>query len=190
MKATLFEAVDKMSVKDIPVPEVRPGTILLRIHACAVCGTDVKIYHHGHRLIVPPRVTGHEISGEIAEVGDGVEGYAKGDRVAVAPAIPCGECRYCLRGIQGMCDNLTAMGYHYDGGFAEYCLLPEIAVRNRCVNKIPDGVSYEEAAIAEPLACCINAQELCNVSLGHSVVVIGSGPIGWSGSAQCRSTSA
>jgi L-iditol 2-dehydrogenase len=178
MKAAVLQEVGRLEIVDMPRPRPEPGGIVIRVEACAVCGTDVKCYHSGHRLIVPPRVTGHELAGAITELGKDVKGLAVGDRVAVAPAVPCGECVYCRRGIQSMCDNLTAIGYHYDGGFAEYMAVPPVAVRNGCVNKLPAGVSFEAAALAEPLACCINAQELTHMGLGHIVVVIGAGPIG------------
>ena len=178
MRAAVLEKIEELKFVDIARPLAGKGEILIKVEFCAICGTDIKIYHHGHRLIKFPRVTGHEISGVIESVGDGVKGYKKGDRVAVAPAVPCGECYYCLHGLQGMCDNLTAIGYQYDGGFQEYMAVPEVAVRNGCVNIITEGVSFEEASIAEPLACCINGQELSGVKLGDVVVVIGSGPIG------------
>ena len=178
MKAAVLEEVGRLDIRDIPRPECDPDGLLLQVGACAVCGTDVKVYRHGHRLIVPPRVTGHELAGAVVEVGRNVRNYAEGDRVAVAPAVPCGECRMCRRNIHGMCDNLTAIGYHYDGGFAEFMAVPPVAVRNGCVNKLPDGLSVEHAALAEPLACCINAQELAFVQLGQSVAIIGAGPIG------------
>jgi len=179
MKAAVLEKIEDLRIKDIPVPSPGPLELVIKVKACAVCGTDVKVYHSGHRHIRFPRVTGHEVSGEIVEVGKEITAYRKGQRVAVAPAVPCGECYYCRRGIQGMCDNLTAIGYHYDGGFAEYMLVPEPAVRNGCVNELPPNLSFEEAAIAEPLACVINGQELSRVKLGDTVVVIGAGPIGY-----------
>ena len=178
MKAAVLEKVGKLDIRDMPKPECDPDGLVLDVGACAVCGTDVKVYRHGHRLIVPPRVTGHEVAGTVVEVGRNIKNYAEGDRVAVAPAVPCGECRMCRRNIHGMCDNLTAIGYHYDGGFAEFMAVPPVAVRNGCVNKLPDGLSDEHAALAEPLACCINAQELAFVMLGQSVAIIGAGPIG------------
>jgi len=178
MKAALLREVGSMEITDVPVPECPPDGLLMRVHSCAVCGTDVKVYRHGHRLIVPPRITGHELAGEIVEVGKDVTGFEVGQRVAVAPAVPCGKCRYCRRGIQSMCDDLTAIGYMYDGGFAEFMAVPPLAVANGCVNSVPENVSYEEASLAEPLACCINAHELAWVGLGQTVVVIGAGPIG------------
>jgi len=178
MRAAVLEQVGRMVIKEVPDPGCPAGGLLLRIGACAVCGTDIKVYRHGHRFIVPPRITGHELAGTVVEVGKGVRGFAVGDRVACAAVVPCGECYYCRRGIQGMCDDLRAMGYHYDGGFAPYMAIPERAVRNGCVNKVPDRLSLEEAALAEPLACCVNGQELCDIRPGHTVAVVGAGPIG------------
>jgi len=178
MKAAILQDIGKMEIVDAKMPACDPAGLLIKVGACAVCGTDVKVYHHGHKHIVPPRITGHELAGEIVEVGKTVKGYNVGDRVAVAPAVPCGECRYCLGGMQSMCDNLIAIGYHCDGGFAEFMAVPPVAVRNGCVNRIPDNVSFEEAALAEPLACTINAAELTHTGIGQTVVVIGAGPIG------------
>jgi L-iditol 2-dehydrogenase len=178
MKAARVHKTEDLRIEDVAEPRCPDGGMVIKVEACAVCGTDVKILHHGHRMIVFPRTTGHEVSGTVTEVSPGVEGYAPGDRVAVAPAVPCGECHMCHGGMQGMCENLTAIGYHYDGGFAEKMAVPAVAVRNGCVNEVPEGVSFEEAALAEPLACCVNAQELIWLGLGHTVVVIGAGPIG------------
>ena len=178
MKACVLEEIGKIVYKDIPVPIVKTDTFVMKVEACAICGTDIKVYHYGHRLMVLPRVTGHEVAGTIIEIGKDVKIFKKGDRIAVAPAVPCGECYYCQRGFQGMCDNLTAIGFHYDGGFAEYMEVPAIAIKNGCANKLPDNISYEEASLAEPLACAINGQELSGVKSGDTVVIIGSGPIG------------
>lgn len=178
MKAAVLEKIEDLGIKEVAKPFPRQGEILLRVKACAICGTDVKVYHHGHRLITFPRITGHEVTGEIVETGKGVEGYKVGDRVAVAPAVPCGKCFCCRRGHQEMCENLRAIGYFWDGGFAEYMVVPEVAVANGCVNCLPENISFEEGTLAEPLACVINAHELSEVELGDTVVVIGAGPIG------------
>ena len=178
MKAAVFEDIEKIVIKDVPDPECDPDGLVIKVNACAICGTDIKIYHSGHRHIRPPRITGHELCGEIIEVGKNLKNYAVGQRVAVAPAVPCGDCYYCRKSIFGMCDNLAPIGYQFDGGFAEYMAVPPRAVRTTCVNPVPDGISDEEAAIAEPLACAINGQDLSNVGLGQVVLIIGSGPLG------------
>ena len=178
MKAAILKDIENLEVSEIATPEPKAGEILVLVKACAICGTDLKVFHHGHKHISFPRVTGHEISGIIKSVGEKVSGYKQGDRVAIAPAIPCGKCYYCRRGWQAMCDNLKAIGYHYDGGFAEYMIVPEDAVNNGCVNMIPDNLMFEQAAIAEPLACVINGQMLSHVAIGDTVVILGAGPIG------------
>lgn len=178
MKAAVLKKPGQLVIEERPVPEPGPGQVVIKVAACAVCGTDVKVFRHGHKHISFPRVTGHEVSGTVTAVGPRVEGIEAGARVAVAPAIPCGRCWYCRRGWQATCDNLEAIGYHYDGGFAEYMLVPENAVANGCVNPVPDNLSFEEASIAEPLACVINGQELSRVEPGDTVLILGAGPIG------------
>ncbi|MCX7917151.1 MAG: zinc-dependent dehydrogenase [bacterium] len=178
MKAAILKEIEKLEIEEIKIPEPKETEILIKVKSCAVCGTDIKVYHYGHKHIVFPRVTGHELSGIIVKVGKNVEGYKEGDKVVVAPAIPCGRCYYCRKGQQTMCDNLKAIGYHYDGGFAEYMLIPENAVLNGCVNKIPDNLSFEIACLAEPLACVINGQDLSGIETGDIVLILGAGPIG------------
>jgi L-iditol 2-dehydrogenase len=178
MKVALLEEIGKLIIKDIPAPACPARGLVIKVKACAICGTDIKVYHHGHKLIKFPRITGHEVAGEVVEVGKETRGFKKGDKVVVAAALPCGRCFYCHQGWQSMCDNLTAIGYHYDGGFAEYMAVPEVAYDNDCVNRIGEGLSFAEASLTEPLACVINGQELSGVGLGKAVVVIGAGPIG------------
>ncbi len=178
MKAAVLKGIENLEMEDISRPTPSPQEILIKVKACSICGTDIRVYHHGHKHMRFPRITGHELSGEIVEIGKRVEGHKLGDKVAIAPAIPCGKCYYCRRGMQSMCINLTALGYHYDGGFAEFMVVPENAVRNGCVNTIPSELSFEEAALAEPLACAINGQQLSQIGLGDTVVVVGAGPLG------------
>jgi L-iditol 2-dehydrogenase len=152
--------------------------VKIRVRNCSTCGTDVKISKFGHHHIHPPRVMGHEIAGEVVTAGDGVEGWAPGDRVQVIAAIPCGECAECTRGRMTICPNQVSMGYHFEGGFAQFMVVPREVLKVDGLNRIPDGVSFAEASVAEPLACALNAQNLARVGEGDDVVVIGSGPIG------------
>jgi L-iditol 2-dehydrogenase len=178
MKAAVFHGPGDLRVADVPRPQIGQAEILLQVGACALCGSDVRTFRHGARNIDKPVVLGHELSGTIVEIGAAVSGYRPGQRVAVAPAIPCGDCVYCRRGAETMCERLRSIGYEFDGGLAEFMAVPASAVRAGCVNPIPDALSFAEAAIAEPLACVINGQELLSVGDGDTVVVIGAGPVG------------
>jgi len=178
MKAAVFEELDVMVVKEIETPECDDNSVLVKIKACAVCGSDIRIFHSGNTRVNPPQVIGHEMSGEIAAVGKNVTRFNVGDRVAIGADVPCGECVFCLAGIGNNCQINYAMGYQFPGGFAEYVLLNQTVVNYGPVTKIPDHVSFNEAALAEPLGCVLNAMELAPVSLNDVVVIIGAGPIG------------
>lgn len=178
MKVVRFYAPGDIRVEDAPEPTAGSQEVKIRVKACSMCGTDVKISKFGHHHIHPPRVMGHEIAGEVVEVGSEVSGYVPGDRVQVIAAIPCGECDDCRKGNLTICPNQVSMGYHFDGGFAEYMVVPHEVLKVDGLNKIPDGVSFAEASTAEPMACALNAQELVGINPGDDVVVIGSGPIG------------
>lgn len=178
MRVARFYAPGDIRLEDIPEPTAGPAEVKIRVRACSTCGTDVKISKFGHHHIDPPRVMGHEIAGEVVEVGADVSGWAAGDRVQVIAAIPCGECAFCAKGQQNICPNQVSMGYHFDGGFAEFMIVPVNVLKVDGLNRIPDGLSFEEASVAEPLACALNAQELVTINPGDDVVVVGSGPIG------------
>lgn len=178
MKVARYHAPGDLRVEDAAEPAPGAGEVKIRVRNCSMCGTDLKIYRFGHHHIDPPRVIGHEIAGDIVEVGDGVAGWAVGDRVQVIAAIPDGSCPECRRGSMTVCPNQESMGYHYDGGFAEFMVVPKKVLDVDGLNRIPDGVGFDEASVAEPLACVINGQELARVGAGQDVVVIGAGPIG------------
>jgi L-iditol 2-dehydrogenase len=179
MKVARFYAPGDVRIEDAEEPVAGPGELKLRVRACSACGTDVKIFRFGHHHIVPPRVIGHEIAGEVVDAGAGAAGdWRAGDRVQVIAAIPCGQCADCLRGWQTICPNQVSMGYHYDGGFAEYLIVPERVLAVGGVHRIPDGVDYVSASVTEPLACVLNGQEIARVGDGDTVVVVGAGPIG------------
>jgi L-iditol 2-dehydrogenase len=176
MKVARFYAPGDIRLEDVPEPSPGPGEVKIRVRNCSTCGTDVKIFNHGHHHIVPPRVMGHEIAGLVTE--STVDDWRPGDRVQVIAAVPCGTCPDCVRGRMTVCPNQTSVGYHYDGGFAEYLIVPRAVLAVDGLNRVPDGLSFAEASIAEPLACVLNGQELAGVGVGDDVVVIGAGPIG------------
>ena len=178
MKVARFHGPGDIRIEDSPEPTVGSGEVKIRVRSCSTCGTDLKIQRYGHHRIAPPRVMGHEIAGEITELDDEVEGWAVGDRVQVIAAIPCGTCAECRRGRMTVCPNQESMGYQYDGGFAEYMVVPAKVLAVNGLNRIPAGIGFDEASVAEPLACVLNGQELARVGTGDDVVVFGSGPIG------------
>jgi L-iditol 2-dehydrogenase len=175
VKVARFHAPGDIRIEEAPEPVAGPGEMRIRVRNCSTCGTDAKILKHGHYHIRPPRVMGHEIAGEVV---DPVDGWAVGERVQVIAAIPCGTCPECRRGRMTVCPNQESMGYHYDGGFAEYMIVPAKVLAVDGLNRIPGGVGFAEASVAEPLACVLNGQELARVGEGDDVVVMGSGPIG------------
>jgi L-iditol 2-dehydrogenase len=150
----------------------------MRVRACGTCGTDVKILNFGHHHVVPPRVLGHEVAGEVEELGPGTKGFSVGDRVQLIAAIPDGDCFECRHRSMSICSNQESIGYHYDGGFAEWLVVPAKVLKVKGVNLISEATSFEEAAVTEPLACVLNGQQLVGVTDGDVVVVIGAGPIG------------
>ncbi len=178
MIAAIYKGIGNMVVEDVPTPSIQDGELLVKVKVCAICGGDLRTFHHGHAAIKPPIILGHEFAGEIVAVGAGVDRYAVGDRVIVAPGIGCGHCSYCLSGNQHLCYHRLTLGHQYHGGFAEFVRIPAIAVQAGNVNLIPDSVDYLSATLAEPLACVINGQEAMQIQLGDTVAVIGTGPIG------------
>jgi L-iditol 2-dehydrogenase len=169
-------------LEEVPKPEVKDGDILLKVNACAICGTDVKVFTHGYRNMKLPQIIGHEICGTIDEMGKHVAGFEVGEKVSVVPIVSCGECRYCLKGFTHLCvtfqERTEAFGFYHAGGFAEYMAVPGRAIKRGNLVKVPPGVSDEEAAIAEPMACALNGHMMADTGIGDEVLIIGAGPIG------------
>jgi L-iditol 2-dehydrogenase len=178
MIAAVLHGPDDLRLEERARPVAAADELLIQVAACAICGSDLRTYHFGAGNITRPVVVGHEIAGTIVEIGAALTGWSLGERVAVAPAVPCCDCVYCRRGMQTMCDHLRSIGYQFDGGFADYMIVPWEAVRAGCVNRVPENLSLEAAALAEPLACAVNGQELLGVGLGDTVAILGAGPIG------------
>lgn len=180
MLAARMYDVGDMRLEEVPVPDIGPDELLLKVKAAAICGTDVRMFGNGYPGIGPgtPRTLGHELAGVIELTGSAVTAYAPGQRVAIAPNMGCGVCDDCVRGDGHLCRDYRALGIHLDGGFAEYCRIPAQAVRSGNVTLLPDGVSFEEAAVNEALSCVCNGFERCDIRPGDTVVIIGAGPIG------------
>lgn len=180
MRAAVYCGVNEVRVETVPVPEIGPGEALIRVAACGICGTDLKKIHTGSHSA--PRIFGHETAGTIAALGDGVEGFAVGDRVMVFHHIPCGKCYYCRKKTFAQCPvykrvGCTAGFEPAGGGFAEYVRAMDWIVRRGLV-KIPDGVPFEQAAFVEPVNTCYKAVRNLALAPDETVLVIGQGPIG------------
>jgi len=178
MKAAVYLGPGKIEVKEIPTPKPKAGEVLLKVHACAVCGTDGRIYYHGQSNVVPPAIIGHEIAAEVWEIGKGVKGFKKGEKVTSVTSVGCQKCAYCKKGIYNLCDTPRYLGYFYPGAFAEYIIIPAEAVKGNNILKVPAAMDYPSISLIEPLSCVINGQDFLKVEKGNTVVVIGAGPIG------------
>lgn len=167
-----------MEIQNVPDPPCPERGMIVEVEACGVCGSDLRTFQSGHPRVTPPWIIGHEVAGVVVEVGKEVRDFQVGDRVAVAPPVYCGKCWYCKRGIYYLCINQRELAQAWPGGFAEYMVIPEEALAFGSIHRIPDGLSFEEAAISEPASSCVNAHEIAGTSLEDTVVIIGAGPIG------------
>jgi L-iditol 2-dehydrogenase len=178
MKAAVLDGLKSMAIKEVPIPKLKKESVLIKVSACAICGSDIRIHDTGNERVKYPAIIGHEIAGEVVEVGKGIKGFKTGSKVAIGADVPCGRCYWCMNGMCNCCDKNLAMGYQFQGGFAQYCLLEPVVIRHGPVRCLPEGVNPEHAALAEPLGCCINGFERVFFSPGKTLLVIGAGPIG------------
>lgn len=177
MRALVFKGPKHFEVEERPIPAISEDEILVRVKYGGVCGTDNRIYQ-GTKIIDAPRITGHEFSGVIEEIGRNVTGYHAGQRVSVYPMIYCGKCHCCQEGRTNICVNRTTIGYEIDGGFAQYVRIPKEAIACGNVVEIPDSVSDEIAAISEPIAAAYHGIQQAQLQDGDTFVIVGAGPIG------------
>ncbi len=175
MRSAVFYGKHQLKVEDMPMPEVGAKDVLIRVKACGVCGTDVHIYEgdKGAAEVTPPTILGHEFAGVVAKTGAEVKGFKEGDRVCIDPNCYCGLCEPCRDGIAHYCEHMIGYGTTVNGGFAEYC-----AVDERQVYHLGGQTSFEQGAMAEPVACCLHGIDMCGIQPGHQVVIIGGGMIG------------
>ncbi|XUX00873.1 MAG: zinc-dependent dehydrogenase [Dehalogenimonas sp.] len=170
MKVAVYYSNTDIRIEEKPVPQIGRGEILVKMKACGICGTDVMEWYRKPKA---PRVLGHEMAGEIVQVGEGVTGYHIGERVFVSHHVPCFDCHYCATGRESACETLHTGNYD-PGGFAEFIRIPEINVKYGTFH-LPGSVSFEEAAMIEPLACVVSGQKRLNIRKGQTVLIVGSG---------------
>ncbi len=175
MTAAVLYGKEDLKIEKVPIPRVEKGEVLVKVQVALTCGTDLKVYQRGYhaRMIVPPALFGHELAGVIEEVGEGVHSFKKGQRVVALNSAPCQMCFYCSKHQENLCEDLL----FNNGAYAEYIRVPRrIVDANMLV--IPGNVSYEDAAMTEPLACVLRGLHETGVEIGDTVAIIGGGPIG------------
>ena len=175
MKAAVLHGREDIRIEHVPVPEALPGELIVRVGAALTCGTDLKVFRRGYhaRMIVPPALFGHELAGTVVQAGEGVTDFAPGDRVVALNSAPCGECFFCKRGQENLCDDLL----FNNGAYAEFIRIPARIVAKNTLH-VPDHVPLEHAALTEPLACAVHGFEDSRPHKGDTVAVIGGGPLG------------
>lgn len=183
MKAAVYHALKDVRLEELEVPVTNAGKVRVKVQFAGICGSDLHAYHHGigvqtgepHALSgrMAPLTLGHEFSGIVDEIGEGVTGFSAGDRVTIEPLIYCGKCQYCRSGNYNQCESFGFIGLNDNGGFAEY-----VIVEPYMLHKLPDNVSFEEAALVEPTAVAMHAVKQSQLKVGNNVAVFGAGPIG------------
>ena len=178
MRAIVYDGVGNITLRDAPEPKMSDGSVIVKVHSCAICGTDVKAYNIGIASIKPPVILGHELVGTVVETGSMVKGYSTGDRVSLATTLPCGKCRMCGKELFNLCLDKEPVGTYIDGAFAEYLEIPARGIEHGNLVKVPEGLPDSDACLCEPLGCVINSQNIAHVGFPDTVVVIGAGPLG------------
>ena len=175
MRAAVLHGREDVRIESVPVPEAGPGELIVRVGAALTCGTDLKVFRRGYhaRMIVPPALFGHELAGTVVQAGVGVTDFAPGDRVVALNSAPCGECYFCGRGQENLCDDLL----FNNGAYAEFIRIPARIVAKNTLH-VPDHVPLEHAALTEPLACAVHGFEDSHPRPGDTVAIIGGGPLG------------
>lgn len=182
MKCIMVHSVGNFNVGLSAIRPPAEGEVLIRVEWTGLCRTDLKLIREGHRDLILPRIPGEEVVGNICQAGTGAGGFKEGDRVYVYPGVWCGECPACRAGAENLCRDMRIMGFHRDGGFAEYVTVPA-----KSVIAVPQGLKSDRAIFAEPLSCCLNALELGGAVTGKTAAIWGAGP---AGTLLCRAASA
>ncbi len=173
MRAVLVRKIGAFELVEVPLREPESNEVLIEVEVAGLCRTDLKLIRVGHRDLTLPRIPGEEVVGIVRKRGGNVTGFREGCRVYVYPGLWCGKCPACRRGAENLCRGMQIMGFHRDGGFAQYVIAPA-----RSIIPVPEGLSAEMAVFAEPLSCCLNALELACLDKGATVGIWGAGPAG------------
>jgi NADPH2:quinone reductase len=173
VRAAIIDKPNDIRVGEVPDPSPAPGEVVIKVGACGICGSDLNIAAGNFPPTPFPIVPGHEFAGEVVAIGAGVDFVSEGERVAVDPTLTCGHCRWCRVGRGNLCESWGAVGDTVDGAVAEYVAVPAV---NR--HRIPDSMSFQQAAVVEPLSCAVHAIEVAPPRVGESVLVVGGGTMG------------
>ena len=174
-------AKKKIELKKTKVPKINNFELLLRVESCAICGSDLKIYHHGNARVKTGQIVGHEIAGQVVKIGSKIKDYRVGDRISIGADTSCGKktCKYCFNGKENCCEKNYAIGHQFEGGFTQYMKINSLVSKYGPIAKFSKKISYDEASLAEPLACCINGFEKVNFKPNGTLLILGAGPIGF-----------
>jgi L-iditol 2-dehydrogenase len=178
LKAAIFKDIEQIQIAEIENPKCDFDGIIVNVKACGLCGGDIRNYHVGLKGGVKNQIMGHEIAGIVEEIGPAMTRFNVGDKVAIAPDVSCGHCFYCKRGLVNHCVNHRMIGTHWPGGFAQFIHLPKQVLDHGMVHAMPEGLSFEDATLAEPASSVVAAQSNANIGLSDTVLIIGDGPIG------------
>lgn len=178
MQAYFLKEKGVLVKEDLEVPKASKGEVVIKITRCGICRTDRKAYQMGQRDLIFPRVLGHEICGVVYEVGEGVDKYSKGMRVAVHPGVFCGKCSVCQKGKDQLCSEMQILGFHIDGGFQEYCLISKKGVDEGILFLLSSEITFKKAVLMEPLGCAINMMEALTVEKDDFLLIVGAGVLG------------
>ena len=174
-------AKKKIELRNTNIPKINKYQILLKVESCAICGSDIKIFHNGNKRVKCGQIIGHEIAGKIIDIGPKVKNFKLGDKVSIGADTSCGKnsCRYCMSGSENCCVTNYAIGHQFEGGFTQYMKINQLVAKYGPISKFSKNISYDEASLAEPLACCINGFEKIGLKKKGVLLILGAGPIGY-----------
>jgi len=178
MKSAVLKSMEDLCIEERPMPMCKEYDVIVAVKVCGVCRTERKAWAMGQKDLVLPRVLGHEIAGVVHQIGSKISKYYVGQHVAVSPGLFCGKCVYCVSGLDHLCVNMRILGFHVDGGYSQYMLVPGFGQEPYILNEIPDNLDFKTASLSEPLACAYNLISRLHVEQAQNIVILGGGPLG------------